>query len=55
MVFASDSRRMRSKSPAKMSPRMTEPPVPMMSQMTLFRRIWVNSGSIITAKFASVN
>ena len=55
MVLASDSRRTRSKSPAKMSPSTTLAPVPTISQMTLLRRIEVNSGSAITAKFASVN
>ena len=40
---------------AKMSPRTTLAPVPTISQMTLLRRIWVNSGSTITAKLASAN
>ena len=55
MVLASDSRRTRSKSPAMMSPRTTLAPVPTISQRTLLRRIWMNSGSVSTSKFASVN
>ena len=38
-VFASASRLTRSNSAAMNSPRMTAPPVPTMSQMTLLRRI----------------
>ena len=55
MVLASDSRRIRSNSPAKRSPSSTLAPVPKMSQMTLLRRTVTNSGSVMTAKLSSVS